>query len=206
MADFFREFFGLVFPGSQPTPKHSHPTFTPRIVGIPLQFHFFEPTYLFHADFLLAGETNNLETEQSELEVHRDQEPRKGGFSKGVFCRVQCHAQGNKKYPRILGPAVHLALRALQPREVYISAKTPFKNPLLLVPEETPSNPIHLVLLSLVFGMSLFLSISGVSLGLLHRFQHIWWFGKGRKIPGIFTSSLIIQQNTKEKRTGKMWG
>ena len=38
------------------------------------------------------------------------QEPRKGGFSKGGFCRVQCHAQGSKKYPSILGPAVHLAL------------------------------------------------------------------------------------------------
>ena len=26
------------------------------------------------------------------------QEPRKGGFSKGGFCRVQCHDQGNKYY------------------------------------------------------------------------------------------------------------
>ena len=34
----------------------------------------------------------------------------KGGFSKGSFCRVQCHGQGNKKHPRIVAPAVHLAL------------------------------------------------------------------------------------------------
>ena len=35
-------------------------------------------------------------------------------------------AQGNKKYPRILGPGVHLALRVPQPREAYILQK---KNP-----------------------------------------------------------------------------
>ena len=51
----------------------------------------------------------------------KSQEPRKGGFSKGDFCRLQCHAQGNKNI-RALGPAVHLALRAPQPREAYIFA------------------------------------------------------------------------------------
>ena len=60
------------------------------------------------------------------------QEKRKGGFSKGGFCRVECHAQGNKKYPRIFGPAVRLALRAPQPREAYMLQKPPSKNPLLL--------------------------------------------------------------------------
>ena len=30
---------------------------TPKIVGIPLQFQIFEPK-MFHADFLLTGETN----------------------------------------------------------------------------------------------------------------------------------------------------
>ena len=54
------------------------------------------------------------------------QEPRKGGFRKGGFCRVQCHGQGNKKYRRTLAPAVHLALRAPQPREACNFAKTPF--------------------------------------------------------------------------------
>ena len=54
------------------------------------------------------------------------QEPRKGGFSKGGFCRVERHAQGNKTYPKILGSAVYLALRAPQPREAYIFAKAPF--------------------------------------------------------------------------------
>ena len=55
-----------------------------------------------------------------------DQEPRRRGFSKGGFCRVECHAQGNRKYPRILGSAVNLALRAPQPREAHILQKKPF--------------------------------------------------------------------------------
>ena len=41
-----------------------------------------------------------------------DQEPRQGGFSEGVFCRIQRHAQENKQYLRILDPAVHVALGA----------------------------------------------------------------------------------------------
>ena len=52
------------------------------------------------------------------------QEPRKGGFGKGRFCRVQCRTQGDKKYPSMLGPAVHLALRAPHPREARIFAQT----------------------------------------------------------------------------------
>ena len=63
------------------------------------------------------------------------QEPRKGGFSKGGFCRVERDAQGNNKYPRILGPAVHLALRVAQPKEAYILQKPPSKNPLFLAIE-----------------------------------------------------------------------
>ena len=51
-----------------------------------------------------------------------NQEWRRGAFSKGGFCRVQCHSQGNKKS---LGPAVHVALRAPQPREECILAKKP---------------------------------------------------------------------------------
>ena len=54
---------------------------------------------------------------------------RKGCFSKGGFHRVECRAQGNKKYPRILGPAVHLELRAPQPREAYILKKSLLKKP-----------------------------------------------------------------------------
>ena len=42
-ANFDSEFFGLVFPGFEPTQKNSRPKFTSRIVGIPLQFHFLEP-------------------------------------------------------------------------------------------------------------------------------------------------------------------
>ena len=33
------------------------------------------------------------------------QEPRQGGFSKGGFCRVQCHAEENKKIPKDIGPS-----------------------------------------------------------------------------------------------------
>ena len=40
-----------------------------------------------------------------------------------------------QKYSRMLGPAVRLALRAPQPKESHTLAKTPSKDPLLLVPE-----------------------------------------------------------------------
>ena len=43
MANFVCEFFDLAFSGSQAPPKNSPPKFTPRIVGIPLQFHFLKP-------------------------------------------------------------------------------------------------------------------------------------------------------------------
>ena len=61
--------------------------------------------------FLLLG--NMLDTDVP------FREPRKGGFSKGGFCRVECHTQGNKKDPKMSGPAVHLAPRAPQPRETF---------------------------------------------------------------------------------------
>ena len=66
---------------------------------------------------------------------------RKGGFSKGGFCRVQGHAQGHKKIPEGI---VHLALTVSRPREAYIFAKTPLKTR-FLVPENShvsyTSNP-----------------------------------------------------------------
>ena len=43
MANFLREFFGLVFSRASGPPKNSCPKFTARIVRIPLQFHFLEP-------------------------------------------------------------------------------------------------------------------------------------------------------------------
>ena len=58
-AENFPQIFRPCFlPGFQARPKNSHPKFTPRIVGIPLQFHFLEPNCFFHADFLLTGEIN----------------------------------------------------------------------------------------------------------------------------------------------------
>ena len=61
-ANFSAEFDGEVFPRvyrpcssrvSAPPQKN----FTPKFVGIVLEFHFFEPK-MFHVDFLLTGETN----------------------------------------------------------------------------------------------------------------------------------------------------
>ena len=80
------------------------------------------PFYCLHALFLLWA----VPLRPREMQRDLCQEPREGGFSKGGFCRVQCHAPGNKKYPRILGPSVRLALRAPQPRKAHIFAKTPF--------------------------------------------------------------------------------
>ena len=47
------------------------------------------------------------------------QEPREGHFSKGGFCKFQCHVQESRKIPKdiVLGPAVHLALSMPQPRD-----------------------------------------------------------------------------------------
>ena len=81
---------------------------------------------------------NSFQTSRPDLpaKVRGGQEQRQGGLSKGGFCRVQCHGQGNQKYPRILAPAVHLALRAPHPRQAYILQNPPSKSPLFLAPEE----------------------------------------------------------------------
>ena len=55
MAKFSRKFFGLVSPGLQAPPPQKKSR--PKFAGILLQFRFLSPTF-FHADFLLAGETN----------------------------------------------------------------------------------------------------------------------------------------------------
>ena len=64
----------------------------------------------------------------------RNQE--KGVLAKGVSVESSVTAKETKKHPRILAPAVHLALRASQPREAYIFQKPPSKNPLLVVPDD----------------------------------------------------------------------
>ena len=73
------------------------------------------------------------------------QKPRKGGFSKGGFFRVKCHAQGTKKGLSYWAQHVHLALRAPQPRKAYILQKPSSKNPLFMVPEhsETPLGTVR---------------------------------------------------------------
>ena len=50
-ANFSRNIFGLVSPGIQAPP----PQFTPKIVGIPLQFQLFEPNFFFTPIFCLRG-------------------------------------------------------------------------------------------------------------------------------------------------------
>ena len=65
----------------------------------------------------------------------RNQE--KGVLAKGVSVKTSVTAKETKKYPRILAAAVHLALRAPQPREGCILQKPPSKNPLFLVPERS---------------------------------------------------------------------
>ena len=43
LSEFWWRIFQPCFPRVSGHPKHSRPKFTSRIVGIPLQFHFFEP-------------------------------------------------------------------------------------------------------------------------------------------------------------------
>ena len=58
LSEFVREFFGFVSPGFQPPPP-PRKKFTPKIVGIPLQFHILSPTFI-HADSLLTGRSKSL--------------------------------------------------------------------------------------------------------------------------------------------------
>ena len=71
-----------------------------------------------------------------------------GGFSKGGFCGIQCHAQANKNYPRILDTAVHLhSQHHSQERRAFLQ-KPPSKDPLVLVPEVGKNWPKQEVLVS----------------------------------------------------------
>ena len=60
----------------------------------------------------------------------KNQEPRKGGFSKGGFCRVQCHAQGDKNYPGGIGPSSTVGTQSATAK----SGVHFCKNPLLKTP------------------------------------------------------------------------
>ena len=62
------------------------------------------------------------------LPIARNEE--KGVLAKRVYGESSVMPKETQKKLRILGTAVHLALRAPQPREVYIFAKPPSKNPL----------------------------------------------------------------------------
>ena len=60
---------------------------------------------------------------------------KKGGFSKGGFCRVQCHGQGNKN-TQGYWPQHYIwhSERHIQARRTFCKSP-PSKNPLFLVPD-----------------------------------------------------------------------
>ena len=69
----------------------------------------------------------------TQLAIFRNQE--KGVFSKGGFCRVQCHSKGNKRYWGYWAQQyIWQSERHSQKRRIF-SQKHPSKNPLFLVPE-----------------------------------------------------------------------
>ena len=69
----------------------------------------------------------------------QNQEPRKGGFSKGGFCRIQCHAQGNKRIPKdIGGPSSTFGTQsATAKRGVHSYKNPPSKKPLFLASDRS---------------------------------------------------------------------
>ena len=63
------------------------------------------------------------------LQASRDMKTRnqeKGVLAKGGSAELNVMPNETKNYPTMLGPAVHWALRAPQPREAYIFAQTVF--------------------------------------------------------------------------------
>ena len=71
-GEFFHTFFSLVVPAFQAPPppkKSSRPKLTPRIVGIPLQFHLLEPNFC-HADFRLTGGGTNIQASSRVYQKH----------------------------------------------------------------------------------------------------------------------------------------
>ena len=61
MANFDSEFFGLVFPGFEPTQKIHAQNARPELSAFLSNFTFLNPTFI-HAEFLLTGETNLFKT------------------------------------------------------------------------------------------------------------------------------------------------
>ena len=60
------------------------------------------------------------------------QEPRQGAFSRAGCCRVQCHAQGNRKMIKDIGPSSTFGTQsATAMRGVHFLHKPPSKIPLL---------------------------------------------------------------------------
>ena len=104
MADFDCEFFGLVFQGFRLPPKNSLSKFTPKLVGIPLQFHFLEPIFIFHPDFLLTGEPLCVRQEkgtQTQTSLVWISLGRVGGFRVngwGPKVRYAFETQGNQTF------------------------------------------------------------------------------------------------------------
>ena len=74
MANSFRKFFGLVFPGFQPPPrpKSSRPKFTPKLVGIPLQFLLSRTQKVFAPILWLRGRRGSFHAESFRSELLRN--------------------------------------------------------------------------------------------------------------------------------------
>ena len=99
MANFDSEFFGLVFPGLQATPKIHAQNSRPELSAFLSNFTFLNPKFI-HGDFLLMGETKNWKgpsrTEDSAiLELFQ-----------GRDCDLASSIQAKKKSTKInfLGP------------------------------------------------------------------------------------------------------
>ena len=60
MANFDSEFFGLVFPGFQATPKTHAQNSRPELSAFLSNFTFLNPKFI-HGDFLLTGETKRVQ-------------------------------------------------------------------------------------------------------------------------------------------------
>ena len=82
MANFDREFFGLVFPGLQATQKIHAQTSRPELSAFLSNFTFLNPKFI-HGDFLLTGETQKLVSSAEIMLVTNADLSRAEKFTKG---------------------------------------------------------------------------------------------------------------------------
>ena len=84
-----------------------------------------------------------LQSETSQELTFRNQE--KGVLAKGVFCRVQCHAQGNRKFVKDIGPCSAFRTQSAAGKGgVTFLQKKNSENPLFFVPDTSREN-LHII-------------------------------------------------------------